>query len=221
MARKPRSEMIIETRAKLVAAARQAFGTVGYAAASMDDFTAAAGLTRGALYHHFGDKKGLLEAVVAQIDAEMSVRLNAVSARAASPWQGFVDECTAYIEMALEPEIQRIVLRDGPAVLGDPWQWPTQSACIRSMTASLQQLIDEGALAAVDPEAAARLINGATVHAAQWIAHADDPVGASKKAVRALNALLEGLRAPNAERTRAKPLFMPPAGKKRHAAPAT
>lgn len=55
--RKPRSEMIAETRAKLLAAGREAFGNVGYAEASMDDFTAAAGLTRGALYHHFGDKK--------------------------------------------------------------------------------------------------------------------------------------------------------------------
>ena len=109
MAHKPRSEMIAETRAKLVAAARHAFGTVGYAEASMDDFTAAAGLTRGALYHHFGDKKGLLEAVIAEIDAEMNERLCAVSAKAEMRWQGFVDECTAYIEMALEPEIQRIV----------------------------------------------------------------------------------------------------------------
>jgi len=212
MARKPRSEMIIETRAKLVAAARRAFGTAGYAAASMDDFTATAGLTRGALYHHFGDKKGLLEAVIAQIDAEMSVRLSAVSAKAASPWQGFVDECAAYIEMALEPEIQRIVLRDGPAVLGDPWQWPTQSACIRSMTASLQQLIAQGAITAIDPEAAARLISGATLHAAQWIAHADDPVDASKKAIQALNTLLDGLRAHSAKPTRIKTL-LPPAGR--------
>lgn len=211
MARRPRSEMIVETRAKLVAAARRAFGAAGYAAASMDDFTAAAGLTRGALYHHFGDKKGLLEAVIAQIDAEMSVRLSAVSARAVDPWQGFVDECTAYIEMALEPEIQRIVLRDGPAVLGDPWQWPTQSACIRSMTASLQQLIAQDAITAVDPEAAARLVNGATLHAAQWIAHADDPVGASKKAVRALNALLAGLRAQAGKSARTSPLFRPAA----------
>ena len=75
MAHRPRKEMIAETRAKLVAAARHAFGTVGYAEASMDDFTAAAGLTRGALYHHFGDKKGLLEAVIAEIDAEMTERL--------------------------------------------------------------------------------------------------------------------------------------------------
>src|ERR1700731_2540895 len=92
MAHRPRKEMIAETRAKLVSAARQAFGTVGYARASMDDFTAAAGLTRGALYHHFGDKKGLLEAVVQQIDAEITTRLNALSARSPTRWQGFVDE---------------------------------------------------------------------------------------------------------------------------------
>ena len=146
MAHKPRSEMIAETRAKLVAAARHAFGTVGYAEASMDDFTAAAGLTRGALYHHFGDKKGLLEAVIAEIDAEMSERLCAVSARAESRWQGFVDECTAYIEMALEPEIQRIVLRDGPAVLGDPSQWPNQNGCIASMANTLAKLAEEGVI---------------------------------------------------------------------------
>src|SRR5215217_3077197 len=126
MARRPRTETMAETRAKLIDAARRAFGSVGYAEASMDDFTAAAGLTRGALYHHFGDKKGLLQAVIAEIDAEMADRLSAISAKAKTRWQGFVDECTAYIEMALEPEIQRIVLRDGPAVLGDPWQWPSQ-----------------------------------------------------------------------------------------------
>src|SRR3982750_4790062 len=92
---KPRKEMIAETRAKLIAAARQAFGTVGYAEASMDDFTREAGLTRGALYHHFGDKKGLLEAVVRQIDGEMTERLCKVSSAAPSRWQGFVDECVA------------------------------------------------------------------------------------------------------------------------------
>lgn len=196
---RPRREMIAETRAKLIAAARHAFGTVGYAEASMDDFTAAAGLTRGALYHHFGDKKGLLEAVVMQIDGEMTERLCAVSARASNRWQGFVDECTAYIEMALEPEIQRIVLRDGPAVLGDPSQWPNQNGCIASMANSLARLAEEGVIADVDPEATARLINGATLHAAQWIANAEDPEATSKKAVCAFNALLEGLLAKDAE----------------------
>ena len=192
---KPRKEMIAETRARLIAAAREAFGKVGYAEASMDDFTAAAGLTRGALYHHFGDKKGLLEAVIAEIDAEMNRRLCAISAAAPDRWQGFVDESVAYIEMALEPEIQRIVLRDGPAVLGDPAQWPNANACVSSMTKSLTALKDEGVVADVDPEAAARLVSGASLYAAQWIANAVDPEATSKKAVKGFKTLLEGLLA--------------------------
>lgn len=196
MAHRPRKEMIAETRAKLLEAGRRAFGSVGYADASMDDFTAAAGLTRGALYHHFGDKKGLLQAVIAEIDAEMSERLRAIATKATDPWRGFVDESIAYIEMALEPEIQRIVMRDGPAVLGDPSTWPTQSECIRSMTESLSRLRNEGLIIDVDPESAARLLSGASLHAAQWIANADDPAATSKRAVKAFKALLDGLRLP-------------------------
>ncbi len=192
-AHKPRSEMIAETRAKLIASARKAFATVGYANASMDDFTAEAGLTRGALYHHFGDKKGLFEAVLAQIDHEMSLRLTAISAMARTRWQGFVDENIAYVEMALEPEIQRIVLRDGPAVLGDPAQWPNANACILSITGNLVALKQEGVLRDIDPEAMARLISGASLYAAQWIATSDDPDATSKKAVPAFRALMEGL----------------------------
>lgn len=74
MARRTRAAME-ETRASLLATARKAFAETGYAEASMDELTAQAGLTRGALYHHFGDKKGLLAAVVAQIDGEMDERL--------------------------------------------------------------------------------------------------------------------------------------------------
>ncbi|GAA2852418.1 TetR family transcriptional regulator [Aminobacter aminovorans] len=192
-AHKPRSEMIAETRAKLIAAARRAFATTGYANASMDDFTAEAGLTRGALYHHFGDKKGLFEAVLAQIDQEMLSRLNEISSRAETRWQGFLDENVAYIEMALEPEIQRIVLRDGPAVLGDPAQWPNANACISAITANLVALKAEGLVRDIDPEAMARLISGASLYAAQWIANSDDPGATSIKAVKAFRALMEGL----------------------------
>ena len=191
---KPREEMIAETRAKLIAAGRQAFGTVGYAAASMDDFTAGAGLTRGALYHHFGDKKGLLQAVIQEIDAEMTLRLNRISAAAPNRWQGFVAECVAYIEMALEPEIQRIMFRDGPAVLGDVSQWPTNNGCIAALSRSIAQLKADGVMAEIDTEAAARLINGASSHAALWIAKSDDPEETSKRAVRGFRTLLEGLR---------------------------
>lgn len=190
---KPRKEMIAETRAKLIAAARQAFGTVGYAAAPMDDFTAGVGLTRGALYHHFGDKKGLLQAVVEEIDAEMSTRLKTISARAPSRWQGVVDECIAYIEMAFEPEIQRIMFRDGPAVLGDLSLKPSAQRCIEALTESLTALKADGLLIDAEPEALARLINGASSHAATWIANSSEPKETSKQAVSSFRLLLAGL----------------------------
>ena len=95
-----RAEMIEATRTKLLATARHAFQHAGYAATSMDDLTASAGLTRGALYHHFGDKQGLLVAVVEQIDGEMDQRLNAVSAQATAPWDALRGRCRAYLRMA-------------------------------------------------------------------------------------------------------------------------
>jgi AcrR family transcriptional regulator len=185
--------MAEETRARLIQAARRAFAAKGYAAASMDELTAEAGLTRGALYHNFGDKKGLLQAVIDQIDAEMAVRLRAIDSEAADGWPRLLDETVAYIGMALEPEIQRIMLLDGPAVLGDPSRWPSQNACLRTTTQTIQQLIDEGTIKLMDAEAAARLLNGAALNASLWIAAADDPQAVYRVAVDAFRHLAEGL----------------------------
>lgn len=193
MAQRTRSEMIVETRAKLMAAGRKAFAEVGYAEASMDHFTSDVGLTRGALYHHFGDKRGLFEAVVGEIDREMTARLKARAAKAPNAWESFVEEGIGYIEMALEPEIQRIMLRDGPAVLGDPSSWPSANGCITAMRQSLEGLLENGVIADVDCEATARMITGASCYAAQWIANADDPVAISHRATAAYRRLVEGL----------------------------
>lgn len=192
-----RAQMVEETRGKLVQAARKAFASRGYAAASMDDLTAEAGLTRGALYHNFGDKKGLLKAVIDQIDAEILDHLRGVQTRAATEWEGLLAENIAFIELALDPEIQRIMLLDGPAVLGDPSQWPNQNACLRRATVTIQTLIENGTIHPMDPEAAARLLNGAALNAALWIAAADDPPATMPKAVEAFQHLAKGLlRAP-------------------------
>lgn len=193
MVAKKRAEMVAETRAKLIKAGREAFAAKGYAAASMDDLTAEAGLTRGALYHNFGDKKGLLQAVIDQIDAEMLARMRLEQERADTRWRGLLAEHIAYIEMALEPEIQRIMLLDGPAVLGDPSQWPNQNACLQKTAETIQALINEGTVRPVDAEAAARLLNGAALNAALWIAAADDPRSVFQKAVEAFQHLAAGL----------------------------
>jgi len=187
--------MVEETRARLIRAARKAFAGKGYAAASMDDFTAEAGLTRGALYHNFGDKRGLLQAVVNQIDAEMAARARLAASRSWSAWEGLLAEGAAYIEMALEPEVHRVVLLDGPAFLGDPSRWPSQDGCLQATMQTVSTLITEGILKPVDPEAAARLLNGAALNAALWVAASDDPEPVLGKAVEAFRCLAAGLLA--------------------------
>lgn len=192
MSSRPRAEMIEATRAKLLASARQAFGSLGYAHTSMDDLTAEAGLTRGALYHHFGDKKGLLAAVVAQIDGEMDQRLMAISSQVADPWEAFCQRCRAYLHMALEPEIQRIVLQDARAVLADSKAGEEQ--CIETLGALLSQLMQAQVVEAAAPMALARLINGSLVEAALWIANAEQPAQKLDESLGGLQLLLRGLR---------------------------
>jgi AcrR family transcriptional regulator len=195
MTAKRRVETMEKNRAKLIAAARKAFAKKGYAAASMDELTADAGLTRGALYHNFGDKRGLLAAVVHQIDAEMASRAQEIGARAGDDWTGLLAEGAAYIEMALNPEVQRIVLLDGPAVLGDPSQWPSQNSCLQATKATVERLIAQGVLKSVDVEAAARLLNGAALNAALWVAASENPKDVLPKAVEAFRHLAAGLLA--------------------------
>ena len=191
MARRTRAEME-ETRAALLTTARKAFSETGYAAASMDELTAQAGLTRGALYHHFGDKQGLLAAVVEQIDAEMDERLNAISETAENTWDGFRTRCEVYLQMALEPEIQRIVLRDARAVLGGA-SAESQQHCIASMQALIEQLIAEKTVVALDPQALARLIYGSLAEAAVWIAETEAGDERLAQASEALGMLLRGI----------------------------
>ncbi len=192
VAARRRLETMEENRGKLIAAGRQAFASEGFAAASMDALTASVGLTRGALYHNFGDKKGLLAAVVAQVDGEMAARARMASADAGDDWEQLLAEGAAYIAMALEPEVRRIVLLDGPAFLGDPSHWPSQNACLQATKQAVGKLIADGIMKNADIEAAARLLCGAALNAALWVADSDDPQSALPKAIDAFRLMAEG-----------------------------
>lgn len=193
MAAKTRTEKMAQTREKLIAAARKSFAEHGYSAASMDDLTAAAGLTRGALYHNFGDKKGLMAAVVDQIDSELSQNARAAGQAAGGGWIGLMAEGASFIRMALEPEVQRIVLLDGPAILGDPSQWPSQGRCLQSTIATLQDLAAAGQIKPVDIETLARLLNGMALNAALWVASSEAPDLTLPKAMAAFECLAAGV----------------------------
>lgn len=191
MVRRTRAAMQ-ETRALLLATARQMFSEIGYAHTSMDDLTARAGLTRGALYHHFGDKKGLLAAVVEQLDAEMDERLRAITDTAENAWDGFRQRCRAYLEMALEPEIQRIVLRDARAVLGGGSP-EAQRHCIESMRQLIENLMLQGVLVQAQAQALAVLIYGSLAEATVWIAEAENGDTRLAQASQAFDLLLRGV----------------------------
>ncbi len=190
---KRRSETMEENRAKLLMAARKAFAEKGFAAASMDELTASVGLTRGALYHNFGDKKGLLAAVVAQMDGEMAQQAKAEAADAGDDWEKLLAEGVAYIKMALDPEVRRIVLLDGPAFLGDPAQWPGQLSCLESTRQTLTKLLERGVIKDVDADAAAYMLNSAAMNAALWIAASPDPQKALPAIIAVFTELASGL----------------------------
>ncbi|VUD45991.1 Transposon Tn10 TetC protein [Thalassocella blandensis] len=189
-----RAVKMAETKKKLISAARKAFADHGYFDTSMDKLTAEVGLTRGALYHNFGDKKGLFAAVVDQIDSEMAEKAKTQAQDAGNIWDRLMEEARAYIRSALDPEIQRIVLLDGPSVLGDPSRWPSQNRCLQSTSQAVEQLIADGKIKHVDVEAISMLLNGAAMNAALWVAASQEPASALPKALDAMEGLFAGIR---------------------------
>lgn len=187
-----REQKMAETRKKLIEVARRAFAEYGYADTSMDKLTAEAGLTRGALYHHFGDKRGLFAAVVDQIDSQMAEYAQQHREQPDDLWEGLLLEGQTYIQNALNPEFQRIVLRDGPAVLGDPAHWPSQNRCLQSTRECVEQLLAAERIKIVDPEVAAVLLNGAAMNAALWVASSEYPEQVLPEALNAFQIFASG-----------------------------
>lgn len=191
MARRSKADME-QTRQALLSSARKSFTDHGYAATAMDELCTAAGLTRGALYHHFGDKQGLLKAVVAEMDVEMDQRLQQSFVTANNTWAGLQQRCQLYLEMAQEAEIKRIILQDARAVLGQRSGTESQQ-CITSLQSILQELMQAGTIHHTDSEALALLIHGSLTEASFWIADAQDSQQRLKHAVAAVQLLLNGL----------------------------
>lgn len=170
------------------------FAEQGYAAVPADEIVRAAGVTRGALYHHFGDKQGLFRAVVEQVETEITEEIAEVVRTAPDPWSAGIAALTRFLELCVRPEVVRISLTDAPAVLG--WQeWRELEARygLGLITGTLEAVAAEGRLIAVPIPELAQLVLSACSEAALMIAHAEDPEAAKVKSLQALIALLSGL----------------------------
>lgn len=184
------------TRAALIAAARASFAKVGYLATATPDLVALTSVTRGALYHHFGDKEGLFEAVFLEIDEELRRRARAVAASTSGNlWDKLLAALATYLRQRADSrEVQRIVLIDAPAVFGwERWR-ELQTPMLEDLAQVFQILMDQGVIAERPPEPLAQLAIAALNEAALSIAHSPSPQEELARQTDALLALLGGLR---------------------------
>ena len=188
--RQTRAEAARATADRLIAVARAAFAEQGFAAVSLDALAASAGMTRGALHHHFGNKAGLFEAVLRRVDAEIGAELDAICAAEPDPWAAFRRCYHHYLDAALAPDRRRILFQDAPAVLGLKAVEIQLESGFAEIVADLRALMDGGRLPGLDPEALAHLLNGATVQLAFWAAAAP---GRTAAAHATLAAVFDGL----------------------------
>jgi AcrR family transcriptional regulator len=184
-----------ETRTALVSAARELFGTKGYFATGTEEIVARANVgTRGALYHHFADKQALFRAVFEAVEVDLLARA-ATTTTTGNAWDQLVAGLQSFLTAALEPEVQRIILVDGPAVLGwNTWRELEGHYGIGAIEAALQAAIDDGSIVTRRRRELAHLILAAVDEAALLIANSAEPEAARRGASQALGQLLEGLR---------------------------
>jgi AcrR family transcriptional regulator len=191
------------TTDRLIATAREAFATQGFAAVSLDGVALKAGVTRGALHHHFTNKAGLFEAVLRRIDAEIGAEIDRLWDTIPDPWAGFQACFHAYLDAVLRPDLRRILFQDAPAVLGVQAFEILRDSGLADVIATLDDLIATGRLRGTAAEPLAHLINGATVNLAFWAA--EDETRRST-AHDTLSLLFRGLEA-SREDTPATPSF--------------
>lgn len=194
--KRTQAERTEATRTALIAAARPLFAERGYAGVGTEEIVRAAGVTRGALYHHFDGKQALFDAVYEQLEAELAERIaaGAFAANAEAP----IDALRAGVEMALqastEPEVQRIALLDGPAVLGwDRWREIAGRYGLGMVEATLQAAIDAGEIPAQPARPLAHVLMGALDEATMLVARAEDPEAMRIEVGRTLDLLLTGI----------------------------
>lgn len=194
--RPTRAETAEKTAARLVATARRAFAEQGFAQVSLDALAAEAGVTRGALHHHFTNKAGLFEAVLRAVDTEIGQDLDRIHDAEPDKWQGLRACFHAYLDLALRPDRRRILFHDAPAVLGTRAMEILMSSGFATMVADLRTLVDDGRIRPIHPEAVAHTLNGAVMAQVMWLSDLGD-VDAPRLAAAhaALDALFDGLTA--------------------------
>lgn len=195
-------EEAARTRGEILEAGVAYFASHGYGDASLEAVARQVGVTRGAIYHHFGSKRGYFAAVLEDVLGRLRDRIEASALTAAAGPEGLYAGCDVFLEAATDRAFRQIALVDAPAVLGwDAWKDIDDRTTARSLREGLASLAGQGTLGTHDSDALAAALSGAMNELSLWIAAQDDPRDALRRARAILHGLLDGYVAGRRVRT--------------------
>ena len=175
-----KAERASATRARLTAAARELFARDGYGATGTEAILAAAGVTRGALYHHFADKQALFAAVCEDLHGEMEGAIETHADAQGGAFEGVVAGCLAFLDFLARPDVRRVLILDAPSVLGwEAWNEMDRRHGFGLLVQGVGEAVAEGSLEG-DPEILATMINGALNYGVVWAAQDDGGEGLAR-----------------------------------------
>jgi AcrR family transcriptional regulator len=190
-----KAEQSEATRAALVAAARRLFAARGFAAVGTEEIVRAAGVTRGALYHHFDGKQDLFRAVFEDVERELVERVATDATTARDPLEALHTGAQAFLDACEDPAVQRIALIDAPSVLGwEQWREIDLKYGFGLMRAALEAAMEAGLIERQPVRALAHLLLGALDEAALLVARADDDGQTRREVGQSLTRHLNALR---------------------------
>ncbi len=191
------AERSAATRAALIAAATPLFGERGYSGVGTGELAEAAGVTRGALYHQFADKRDLFAAVFEGVEQELIERIAARinEAGPADPLGALAEGAEVLIDAVLEPDFRQIAALDAPGVLGwEEWRQISERYGLGLIVAGITAAIEEGSIREQPVAPVAHLLLGALNEGAMYVAVAEDPDQARRETLAALQNMLQSLR---------------------------
>ena len=184
-----------QTAREILRIATSHFCEFGYGGTDLNTIATSAGVTRGAVYHHYSGKATLFEAVVTALHRRLQNEIETSTAALDDPWEQLEIGSIAFIDAAIDPEIMRILLIEAPAVLGwETWHRLDEEASFQSLTSLLAEMEASGEIASGSAAASGRLLSGAMNEAVMWIAAADDQLSARQEVTNVLRTMIRSLR---------------------------
>ncbi|MBC2960539.1 TetR/AcrR family transcriptional regulator [Nocardioides deserti] len=192
-----RQQYSASTKRALVDVAEELFTDLGYAAASLDSIVAGARVTKGALYHHFSGKQALFEAVFERVEADASRAIQKALKGKKDPWEKALAGLQAFLAVVQEPRYRRIVIQEGPSVLGyERFREQEERSTFANVLEIVRAVLNAGTWELEEEmlQTFARIFFGAMSSAGESVSSADDPIAAAERVETAIAFILQGFQ---------------------------